>query len=172
MFGKKESADNAQPTAAELAAEYPDQAAKLRTEGAESVDVAGTVSAEAERIIGLAEIRFGAEAGKNFRDIVTSGVTVDQYAAIAAANPPQRETAETETMGKMLDAITGETGQETPGAELKNDRGTEAQDFESLVADYQKEKGVSKAKAIGAVAREHPDLHEAYIAAKNAKGGK
>jgi signal peptide peptidase SppA len=104
----------------ELVAAYPEFAAQLREEGRASVDInaagADKVTAERERILGLAAIQFGEEAGKRFGDIVASGVAVDQYKAIAAVNPPVgAETPESKRMAELLAAI-NQTGKESPGA--------------------------------------------------------
>lgn len=155
---------------AELVAEYPQFAAELREEGKNSADIA--VTAEVERILGLANVHFGAEAGKAFDEIVRSGITVEQYQTVI----PKGTTAaqldatwkEEQAMGQLLRAITAQTGKQNPGMGGEDGRPT---DFLSLVAAYRDEHGCSRSRAISAIARSHPGEHAEYLrAAQN--GGK
>lgn len=117
---RKSEMENFQ-TLEELEAAYPGMAAQLREQGRASVNMdeatTGAAQAERERILGLAAIQFGAETANKFGEIIKSGITVEQYQAVAAVNPPQaeQETAETKRMGELLTAIQTQTGKETPG---------------------------------------------------------
>jgi len=78
-------------TVEQLKEAFPELAEKLIKEGAESIDIeqAATDAAQTEqtRILGLVDIQFGADAGEIFKSIVDSGVSVEQFDAINAANP-------------------------------------------------------------------------------------
>lgn len=113
-------------TIIQLAAAYPELVAQMqqaaREEGVNSVDVlvVGNEAATKERtrILGLAAIQFGQEASDKFTAVVASGVTVEQFQAITALNPPPAPAAPPtkgdETRRRMLTAIEG-VGAENPG---------------------------------------------------------
>lgn len=159
----------------ELAAAYPDYADQLREEGKKSVNLkeaADTaVSAESQRILGLAGIHFGAEAAEKFKAIVSSGITVEQYrAVIPEGSEPAKaeaEKAETEMMNKLLEAITTQTGQQMPG--MGGDS-TGPQDFMAIVEEYRAKHNCSKTEAMLKTAAAHPEVHEQYLNSLTPKG--
>jgi len=150
-------------TLAALVAEYPDFAAQLREEGKSSVDVDAAVTQERDRVLGLAGVHFGADAGEKFTGIVNSGITVDQYEAVVPENSAPAQTAEAKKMDQMLAAIK-ETGQQNPGTGTLDEGG---KDFMTLVEEYQAVNGGTKTDAMKAVLRKNPAAHAAYVAKMN-----
>jgi len=162
---------NVPQTVVQLAAAYPALVEAIRKEGKDSVDLgaarteAGKV--ERDRILGLVAIQFGAEAGEKFKAIVEAGVTVEQFKAIQAVNPPAAEAdPDKGKRDEMLGAIKG-AGAANPGAgKAKVPAGEK--DFMALVAEYVAVNKTTKTVAMQAVMKEHPEAHRAYIARCNA----
>jgi len=156
-------------TAEELSAAFPDLVEQVRKQGAESVDLdqVGTEAAQAEqnRILGLVNIQFGQEAGEIFKAVVDSGVTVEQFTAVKAANPNIGEVESPElkaiqdSKDEMLTAIK-EAGAENPGSGGEENLET---DFMALVDAYQREHKCSKTEAMKKIGASHPDAHKAYL---------
>jgi signal peptide peptidase SppA len=160
-------------TVAQLAAAYPALVEAIRKEGAAGVDAAALkmegTAIERERIIGLAAIQFGTEAGEKFKAIVAAGVTVEQFQAISALNPaaanPQ-ETADEVKRREMLAAIQG-AGAQNPGAGQSSASGGE-KDFMALVSERMAVNKGTKTAAMQAVMKDHPEAHKAWLAKMNA----
>jgi signal peptide peptidase SppA len=150
-------------TLAALEAEYPEFAEQLREEGKKTVNIEEAVNtaviAETDRIIGLAGIHFGDEAGEKFQAVVASGISVEQYRTVIPEGSTPAQSGESKLMEKMLEAITTETGQKTVGT------GGEEQpiDFMGLVEEYREQHKCKKADAMKAIAKQYPDAHAAYL---------
>ncbi len=161
-------------TVEQLAAAYPDLAAELREQGKNSVDTAAVArqaaDAERGRILGLAGVQFGAEAGEKFRAVVETGVTVEQFEAIAQASGQPQTKADTaaenlkKAKAEQLAAIQA-SGAQNPGADSQAAAG--GKDFMALVADYAQAHKCGKVEAMQAVMRANPEAHKAYIAKAN-----
>jgi signal peptide peptidase SppA len=69
----------------ELQAKHPDLFARVMNEGKDAArnDAAGLVTAETDRIIGIASAVFGKEQGEKLNSLVSAGATVDQIAAFS-----------------------------------------------------------------------------------------
>lgn len=162
-------------TIIQLAAAYPELVAQMqrdaREEGVKSVDVtkagADAAANECTRILGLAAIQFGAEASNKFKAVVASGVTVDQFQAITALNPPAiaSPTKGDAERAKLLAAIEA-SGAPNPGAGGGNDTGG-GKDFMQLVEAYRFERKCSRADAIRAVRKDNEAVYEAWLKKAN-----
>jgi len=157
-------------TLAALEAEYPDFAEQLRDEGKTSVNVdeavTTAVAGETDRVLDLAGIHFGAEAGEKFRAIVTSGISAEQYSAVVPEGATPAQSAEAKKMDELLAAITTQTGQDTPG--MGGDE--EPAGFMEMAAAYQEQHKCSKGTAMKAIAASHPDVHETYLESLTPQG--
>lgn len=163
-------------TIIQLAAAYPELVAQMqqaaREEGVKSVDVVGAgndaAAKERERILGLAAIQFGAEASDKFKAVVTSGVTVEQFQAISALNPPAKaaKTKGDETREKMITAIEG-AGAPNPGPGAP--AGGKTQTWDDAWKAIQAEKKCSVQAAMKEAAAKFPELHAAYVEALRPK---
>lgn len=157
-------------TVEQMSAAYPELAEQLRQQGAAGVDrdaiSSEAAGAEQERILGLAAIQFGAEAGEKFTKLVNAGVTVEQFEAIHGASATTQsegdgdENQMTQKMDQVLAAIQN-TGAENPGA--GHESGAEETDFMALVENYATTNKVSKTEAMRAISASHPELHEKYL---------
>jgi len=128
-------------TLAALIAEYPEYAEQLREEGKTSLNieeaVTAEVTAENERILGLAGIHFGTEAGEKFREVVQSGISAEQYQAVVPEGATPAQSAETKKMAEMLAAIK-ETGKETPGMDGDQDTSALPEGPDKWKAEYER----------------------------------
>jgi signal peptide peptidase SppA len=162
-------------TIIQLAAAYPELVAQMqqaaREEGVKSVDVVGAgndaAGKERTRILGLAAIQFGVEASDKLKAVVVSGVTVEQFQAITALNPPAKEikTKGDETREKLLSALE-QSGAVNPGAG-GGDNTTGGKDFIQMVEAYRFEHKCTKAVAMQAIRAQHPEAHEAWLKKAN-----
>jgi signal peptide peptidase SppA len=158
-------------TIEQLAAAYPALVASIREDGAKSVDIAA-FSAEAaklekERVIGLAAVHFGDEAGQKFRAIVETGLSVEQFRAVHQAMPEARaaDDAEARKKEELLAAIKA-AGAENPGS------GSQpvphgSKDFLATVEEYVVVHKCTRTDAMKKVMADHPALHEAYLKKAN-----
>ncbi len=162
-------------TTEQLAAAYPDLARALRTQGADSVDTAAVAQKAADeeraRILGLAAVQFGAQAGDKFKAVVETGVTVAQFTAITeAAGGPQTpadpaaanlEKAKAEQLAAIQAA-----GPANPGADSRA-AAAGGKDFMAQVAEYVQAHKCGRVEAMQAVMKADPEAHKAYIAKVN-----
>lgn len=159
-------------TVDQLTAALPELARQIRELGAKSVDAAKIkaegATEERTRIIGLAAIQFGEEAGNKFKAVVETGVTVEQFKAISGINPAASATdaAEKAEREKMLAALQA-SGADNPGAS-KEKTTVGDKDFMTLVDEYATANKTTKTVAMQKVRAMHPKVHEAYIAKMNA----
>lgn len=158
-------------------AEHPELFAQVRQEGVDSVDieasVAEAVSSEAERVLGFVGAYFGAEAGEKFKTVVATGVTLGQYQAIVGDSAPGQVDNETDgaealqaVQDKLLAAIEN-AGPGNPGAGggSDGDKG-----FDAMVEAIVTQRKCSRTEAMKEVAKNHPEVHAAYLKAANPVG--
>jgi signal peptide peptidase SppA len=133
----------------------------------EANEVGGKISAkmveeEQDRIIELANVHFGPEAGGQFKTIVTTGVTVDQYKAIKGSNPakPAGDDQEAARQAAMLAAIQA-AGPANPGS--GDGAGGDDQDFLALVESRMAETKGKKSDAIAWASTKYPKARAAYL---------
>jgi signal peptide peptidase SppA len=146
-------------TLAELEAACPDLVSQIREAAVSGVDtqsaIDAAVAAERARITGLITVQFG-EAGTKFVQILESGISLEQFNAIAQVNPPASQAAAVD--GPGIDALKAamlqvlkDSGTATPGAagggdstlgDLQGEDLWKAQYAQS--ADLQKEFGEEK----------------------------
>ncbi len=154
-------------TIEQLAAAYPALVASIREEGVKSVDVsvikAEAVKIEKEKIIGLALIYLGDDAGQKFKAIVESGITIEAFKAVWKIVPDAKVTDDVETKKKeeLLAAINA-AGAVNPGSG-KQPVNTGGNDFMSVVDEYIALHKCSKTDAMKKVIAENPELHEEYL---------
>ena len=68
----------------QLRAEYPDLVKQIEQNAVNPETVKKQAAAvERKRLIGLAKIQFGDDAGGKFEAVINSGVTVEQFKAIS-----------------------------------------------------------------------------------------
>lgn len=162
---------------------FPQLAKQLADTAAESaragVDIetpkTEAVKAETERILGLAKIHFGEEAGEKFASVVAGGVTVDQYKAMADAlgtgqqagdGQGGKQSADEKFRQDMRDGINN-AGAPDVGAGGGDGRGP--QDFMEAVKTIQAEEKCTRAQAMKKAYAQYPELHKAYIDKVNQK---
>jgi len=116
---------------------------------------------EKKRILGLAVIQFGVQAGEAFKAVVETGVTEEQFAAIRKTQPEQ---ASTDKQEEMLEAIHN-AGAEDVG-QGKASTGT-GKDFMTQVEEHVALHKCSKTVAMQAVIKKDPAAHQAYLDSVN-----
>jgi signal peptide peptidase SppA len=190
MSGKDTSTPPAAPkTVEELKAQFPELSGAVFRQGAESIDAAAiqgaATTAERDRLLALAAAHFGAEAAADFKKVVESGVTAEQYQAVTGGQPgkPMPSKADLEEQIRKIDAekqaleskkaemlaAIGKAGAENPGAGQGAGAAGE-QTFDQMVAATMTEKKCGRTQAMQAVARQHPELHRAYLRQANTVG--
>jgi hypothetical protein len=123
------------------------------------------ITEERDRIIELVDIQFGEEQAAGLRKVIEEGVTSSQLKAIKALTPePPEDDPEDLKQAEMLKAIQ-DAGSDNPGAD--GDQGDE-KDFMVRVEEYKLANKCRLIDAIGAVSRQDPKAHEAYIRRVNA----
>lgn len=158
-------------TAEELTAMFPELAAAVRQQGADSVDTGKiqneAVTTEKDRIIGLAKVHFGEETAGKFEAIINTGVTVEQYQAIRPEPVPSQEEQAIGKAKEGLLAAIAQAGAQNPGAG-EGDGGEK--DFMALVEETATTRKISRTDAMKLVAKSHPKLHQAYVKKANWRG--
>jgi hypothetical protein len=161
--GRKElMADVTIDSVKELKTAFPELTAKLVQEGVDSVNIGDSVTAETERIMGLASIQFG-EDGDKFKALVASGVSVDQFKAIKAMAPEKPKDTDTESdpkAAKMLEELKKANAQD-PGAGDGGEDGPKT--FKAAWQAIKKEDGCSTREAMSKASRKYPKLYEAQV---------
>jgi signal peptide peptidase SppA len=123
------------------------------------------ITEERDRIIELVDIQFGEEQAAGLRKVIEEGVTSSQLKAIKALSPePAEDDPEDLKKDEMLKAIQ-DSGADNPGAD--GDQGDE-KDFMVRVEEYKLVNKCRLIDAIGAISRQDPKAHEAYIRRVNA----
>ena len=148
----------------QLAKQIADQAAESARAGVD-VETPKTeaVSAETERILGLAKIHFGDEAGGEVAAVVKGGVTVEQYQAMADAlggGQSAGDGADAQFRQQMAEGINKANA---PDVGAGGGNGSGPQTWEQAVAAIQAEEKCTRAAAMKKAVRQYPDLHKAYV---------
>lgn len=181
-YGKKENTmeikdittkEQLQEAFPQLAKQIADSAAETARAG---VDVETpkkeAVSAETERILGLAKIHFGQDAGDKFASVVKGGVTVEQYQAMAdalgngqnAGDGQGGQGGDSEFRSQMLNGINN-AGAQDVGAGGGDGKGP--QSWDQAVAAIQAEEKCTKAEAMKKAYKQYPDLHKKFVQEAN-----
>lgn len=116
---------------------------------------------EKDRVLGLVNIQFGEDAGKTFKAVVETGVTVDQFAAVRETQPVKTSTGKQD---QMLEAI------HKAGAEDAGHGGSHTgtgKDFLVQVDEHVALHKCSKTVAMQEVIKKDPAAHEAYLKSVN-----
>ena len=147
-------------TVEELAATFPEMARELIQQGIDSA-VPGAVEAERTRIIGLASVQFGDEAGEAFKKVVKAGLAVKQFAALHTIQPKKTGRAIEEGILEALYAADVNVGSGS------------SKPFMIQVDAYVSIHKCSKTQAMREILKTVPGqtAHRAYLAAANRKGG-
>lgn len=164
----------------QLAKDLADQAATearagvdteaARTEGRTEGDKNAT-----ERIMGLAKIHFGEQPAKKFEGIVTSGVSIEQYQAMAEAlgggqqadggGNSHEADQDAQFRQQMAAGIAGASAPDPGAGGGGSDGGNSGpQSWEDAVKIVQAEQQCSHAQAVKQAARQYPELHQAKYA--------
>ena len=141
----------------ELKSAFPELANELVKEGAASVDVDGKVKAEVDRILGLAKIEM-ADTGDKFVKLVESGVTVEQYTAIKALQPPQPKADDKDTKKEILDEIKKANAEDV--GQGKAEAGPK--DFMAAWQSIKKLEGCDTQTAMSKAAAQYPELFKKH----------
>ena len=137
--------------------------------GSSTVDVVSakkeSADAERARVLGMAEIHFGAEEGAKFKALIDSGISVDQYKATVAAigTPKPDKAAEEAARLAALEALKA-SGAQNPGAGSPPEGG---KGYMALVEEYRAMHKCSKTDAMMAVNISHPKARQEYIEKNN-----
>jgi signal peptide peptidase SppA len=162
-------------TVEQLAVALPELAEALRAEGEKRVDLKTArkeaAQAENDRILGIAAVQFGDEAGEKFKAVVATGVTVDQFKAIRGTAPADTTSTEAagvqKVKGETLAAIQ-EAGAGNPGTGDNTATGSDGdKDFMTLVEDHRAQHKCGQVEAMQAVMKKNPKVHAAYISSMN-----
>ncbi len=158
-------------TIEQLAAAFPDLVNQVRAQALEASDAENeavrdqAVADERARVLGLADIQFGKEAGAKFRAVIEAGVSVEQFSAIQGVVGPAAGTVDPgkaaldKAKADMLAAIQG-SGADNPGAGSGKD---DSPDFMALVDQYCQIHKCSKAVAMQAVSMQNPKAHAVFL---------
>lgn len=120
------------------------------------------VAESEKRIVGLAKAIFGEDEGAKLEKVIQSGITVEQYEAIADLQP-KTENKGDDKRGEILDELK-KAGAEDVGT--GGDVGTK-KDFPTMVTEYQRANGVKYTEALRAVRKAHPEAHSEYLKSVN-----
>ena len=116
----------------------------------------------------MLRIQFGDDTADQFKKLVESGVTADQFKAIKDLEPEQpadeADELDADAQAAALEAIQN-AGADNPGAD--NEAGTD-KDYMSLVRDYQAQHKVDMLTAQRAIDKQYPGLRKAWIKKANA----
>lgn len=166
----------------QLAKDLADQAAENARAGVdtETPKTEGRTEGETqatEKILGLAKVHFGEEAADKFAGVVNSGVTVEQYQAMADALGGGQQASGGENGGGTNDAdeqFRQQMAQNIQGAGAPDPgsgggAGDEPQDFMAAVDAIMAERGCKKSKAMSIAAKQYPEMHQAWITAQQQK---
>jgi signal peptide peptidase SppA len=138
---------------------------------------AAAVKAEQERVLGLAKASMEPNQAEALEALAQSGATPEQAAAFKKAfggAPAQSQDkaeeqgkGEDEAKEKILNALQDAAQAPlSPASDKSSDPG-----FDAMVKDHMRENQVSKGEAIRAVAKEHPEAHDAWLMAQQGKKG-
>ena len=137
--------------------------------GASTVDLGPAkkeaADTERARVLGMAEIHFGAEEGAKFKALIDSGISVEQYKATVAAigTPKPDKSAEEAAKAAALEALKN-FGAQNPGAGNPPEGG---KGYMALVEEYRAMHKCSKTDAMMAVNISHPKARQEYIDKNN-----
>jgi len=170
-YGGKKMENKNITTLEQLAAAYPDLVNQIKAQAASEAKSAGNQAVEDERtrILGLADIQFGAETGEKFRAVIKTGVSVEQFTAIRGAAPENQGQSDHEeksiekAKSEMLTALKG-SGADNPGAGSGQSEGL---GFLALVEQYRQVNTCSKSTAMQMVAKQNPKAHQVFLSACN-----
>lgn len=169
MFKQKAKEGDTPLTLEILQADYPDLVGQIEKQGAEGVDIETpaneAATSERERVLGLANIQFGVDAGEKFKAVVDSGVTVEQFQAVSDAGP-EGAVPDAGKIAEMLEAI-HDAGADNPGQGVTVGGPT---DFVEAWKAIQKETGCTVQDAIKKAVEAYPDLHKAYLEKQKPEG--
>lgn len=167
---------------AELKAQHPEAVKELRAEleagtaaaAAQAQDSARAEAAKAEqdRVLALAGAVLGEEAASRLKAVAASGVSPEVLASLQGVlgGAPAADTKR-DAQKEALDALKAAAADKplSPLAALGEEENKAAPDFDALVAAHIKAEGCSRGAAITAMAAAHPEEHQAWIDAQNAK---
>ncbi|WP_319525675.1 signal peptide peptidase SppA [uncultured Desulfosarcina sp.] len=156
-------------TADQLAEVFPDLCAEIRKQGEDAADTAAigkqAVTGEHDRILAIAKIHFGEEVAGKFEAVINTGVTAEQYQAIRPEPVKSEEEKAIEAAkAETLKAIQ-EAGADNPGA----GGGGDDKDFMAVVEETAERKKISKTEAMKIVAKQNPELHQAFLKKANSR---
>ena len=160
-------------TVEQLIEAFPDLVNQIQDSAANKAKTeaeAETKKAERANIIKLIEIQFGAEAAAQFKTIVESGMTAEQFQAAKNLNPPKSNddaaddndadeaAAKDEALAAIQNAGADNPGPDTPAVE---------KDYLTVCREYMAEHKVDMMTAQREVDRQNPELRKSFIRRAN-----
>lgn len=158
---------------------YPEAAAALVAEGKQQAEatandeaVKAAVSGETERLLGVYSMLHGDEDREKFKTLAATGITAEQAVAfkaagigIPAAPAAGEDDSEAEMKKKILAGLERGAEGNDPGHQVRpgTKAGSGDGDFEAKVKEHMEATGDKRVAALKAVAKQHPDLHEAWL---------
>lgn len=124
-------------------------------------------AAERERVVGLATVLMGEDAGAKFKAAVDANLTAEQAKALGVSLVSGDASAKQKEMLAALQQAHGEGVGPAQGQDLAGGK-----DFLTLVKEYQAQHQCDRATAVLTVAKAHPQAHAAYVAQTKPSGGK
>lgn len=116
--------------------------------------------------LALVEAVLGAEAKAQLDKVIEAGLTADQVKVSRDlfGGKESDQAAGEDCRQKILEGLEASTPPAAPNATEGDEKG-----FETLVDEYQQKHGCKRSKAIGAVAAQNPELHEAWLKGQQKK---
>lgn len=167
---------------AKLKAEHPGVVKEVRAEvemelaASHKTAITAAVEGERSRVLGVVGVLVGEEQGGRIAAVVGSGVTAEQAKALGAAlgGGGQSAQAQAEQPGAGTPSAKEALGLLAKAAadplNQSGDPRAAAPDFDALVK-AEMDKGLSRGKAMAAMAKAHPEAHKAWIAKHNPREG-
>lgn len=152
-----------------LTKDAPELLAKIQEDARKEVDVKAqvdeAVSAERERVLGLTETKFGAEASAPVRKMAETGCTIEQFQAMqeALVSAESEPKAGDDKKKEILNAIEG-AGTDDLGDGGKPKAGPAT--FMEAAKAIAEERGCKMSEAIKAARVQYPDLHDVMTGRK------
>lgn len=154
-------------TKEKLQAEHPELHQALIDEGKtlavedQKEAISAAVTAERDRITGLASAAFGEESGTKFATIVSAGLNAEQVSALGISIGVSASTADAESRNQILAAI--KEGGQQPVGKVTEVEGSKTKDFMTMVKEHHEANNCSRTESMKAITAAHPEAHAAYL---------
>jgi signal peptide peptidase SppA len=157
-------------TVEQLIEAFPDMVSEIQTTAAKKAAEDARIEQSTqsnETFIKLLEIQFDEKTAADFKKLLDSGTTPEQFAAIKNLTPKPDKTTDGDedeaTRAAMLKAIQG-AGADNPGADNQT---AGAKDYMAMVREYMAEHKCGMFEAQRAIDKLDPELRKAYLRKAN-----